>query len=141
MEYTEIRKMQEYIDPSTGEIVRTTSTQTNKGRPANADGYICLYDEGMAVIAKIKSISTMRVLLSLMGYIDYNRGVVRVTKGVRSEVTRKAGISQSSYYSAIKELQSIGLLEDRYGDLYFDARYIWKGTSSKRALSMTEILL
>lgn len=139
MEYTEIRKTQEYIDPTTGEIVRTTSTHTNKGRSAGSDGYVCLYDEGMGVIAKIKSISTMRVLFALMVYIDYNRGVVRVTKGVRSEVTRKAGVSQSSYYAAIKELQGIGLLEERSGDLYFNAQYLWKGTSGKRVLSMTEI--
>lgn len=132
MDYIEISRQEEVVDASTGEVLRTLSTKSNVVKKRKTEGFCCLYDEGVAALSSLRSMSALKLMLFLCQHIDYDKGVIHLSRGLRQDACKAAGISCSSWYNAIKELASSHLISESGGVITVNARYLWRGTYQKR---------
>lgn len=132
MGFRETRTTEEVINPATGEVTRLVRTRTSHSR--SGGGFLFVYDGGLEAIAGIKSPAAVRVLAALLGRLEYNRGEVRMTRGLKAELLKTADVSAATWYRAVKELERAGILTEKDGDVAFDARLFWRGDSDSRAV-------
>ena len=131
MGYRETRTTEEVVNPATGEVTRVVRTRTSHSRSGGS--FLFVYDGALEAMSRLKSPAAVRVLATLLSRMEYNRGEVRMTRGLKADMLKTADVSAATWYRAVKELEGVGILTERDGDVTFDARLFWRGDSESRS--------
>lgn len=121
-------------DPTTGEIVSSTSRKVVSIKPSEREKtapFFQVYTQFLNFLFRIGN-APSNVLWKFMEMSDFNRGIVRVTKMDRTRICEELGITQATYYSAVKVLKEEGIIDGDAGYWVINPEIMWKGDSVVR---------
>lgn len=95
------------------------------------DGYISYYAKFLEVMHKL-SASSMNLLLWMAFNSEMNTGRVFIQSFALRDALKELGIVIATYYKALKELKSLGVIKGTNAVYYINPAYVWKGTTEMR---------
>lgn len=119
------------VDKETGEILEyTKSVEVIK---QDLEPFFLTYSKQIiSLYSSAVFNATTKVLWKLMEYAEYNTGVVLINSRRRDEIVRMCGISKTSFYRSIDELENIGIITKDKGAYIITENMFWKGDRKAR---------
>ena len=125
-------KTRTLVDPTTGEIVVEDLAKVIKRNP-NQEPFLMVYTRYLAIYYDIQTVGAYRLLAKLFELCPYNSNIVPINRYMIDKIKAECSISEPTYYSAVKELRRLGLINTpQKGVIEIDPALIWRGTYEQR---------
>lgn len=125
-----LKNVDETVDHRSGEII---TTHKRFAVPAKNSGeFYMTFVQVMAPLVKLKSVIDIQVLINLCVLMQYNKNVVVLNAGIRTDICKEIGINNSNLSRSLKHLQELGLIVGGNNTYTINEVFFWKGTTDER---------
>lgn len=118
------------IDKGSGEVITTHKEFTIK---TTTDEFFMMYVQSLSLLHNITSMTDMKVLAQMAGWVDWKTNTCYVSTSRRKELCQLLGVKTQALSNSLGRLNTSGMIAfvDR-GEYQINPYLVWKGSSVDR---------
>jgi hypothetical protein len=125
-----VKNTETIIDSGTGEIVTTSKEFTIK---TTTDEFFMMYVQSLSLLHNITSMTDMKVLAKMAGWVDWKTNNCYVSTSRRKELCEELKVKNQALSNSLTRLSASGMIAFvARGEYQVNPYLVWKGSSLDR---------